>query len=130
MKVAISTDDGKVSAHFGRCPSFTLVEIMDGLVIEKKEIANPGHHPGFLPEFLKENGANMIVAGGMGMKARDLFAEADIEVKLGISGDINEIIYKIQEGYLVGGESTCTPHSGKEYGIDKSVCDHEEQHDH
>ena len=27
MKVAVSTDNGNVSPHFGRCPEFTLVEI-------------------------------------------------------------------------------------------------------
>ncbi|MCF7873072.1 MAG: dinitrogenase iron-molybdenum cofactor, partial [Candidatus Omnitrophica bacterium] len=56
MKVAISTDSGYVSQHFGRCPVFTLVECEDEKVIEKKEIPNPGHHPGYLPEFLKKEG--------------------------------------------------------------------------
>ena len=33
MKVAISTDRGFVSAHFGRCQSYTIVEIEDGRIL-------------------------------------------------------------------------------------------------
>jgi len=54
LKVAISTDGDVVSAHFGRCPSFTIVEIQDKQVVKTDTIANPGHHPGFLPQFLRE----------------------------------------------------------------------------
>ena len=49
MKIAISTDGGYVSAHFGRCPSFTIMEVEDSKLVGKEEIDNPGHHPGFLP---------------------------------------------------------------------------------
>ena len=52
MKIAISTDGNYVSAHFGRCPSFTIAEIQDSKIIKKELIDNPGHHPGYLPEFL------------------------------------------------------------------------------
>ena len=58
MRIAISTDGGTVSAHFGRCPAFTIVDIEDGKVLHKEEISNPGHHPGFLPRFLHKKGVN------------------------------------------------------------------------
>ena len=38
MKIAISTDAGFVSAHFGRCPSFTIAEIEEGKVLKIEEI--------------------------------------------------------------------------------------------
>jgi len=125
MKVAISTDGEYVSGHFGRCPEFTLLDIEDGKVIKKEVIDNPGHHPGFLPRFLKERGAGYIIAGGMGMHAKELFSEADIEPILGIEGKIQDTIDKLIAGTLKGGESICSPGAGKGYGIDKSVCDHE-----
>jgi len=37
MKVAISTDQGHVSAHFGRCPSYTIVEIEKGQILKQEE---------------------------------------------------------------------------------------------
>ncbi|MDD5665659.1 MAG: NifB/NifX family molybdenum-iron cluster-binding protein, partial [Candidatus Omnitrophica bacterium] len=73
MKVAISTDGDFVSAHFGRCPSFTLVDIENGKVVKRTEVPNPGHQPGAIPQFLHQKGANFIIAGGMGMRATSFF---------------------------------------------------------
>ena len=129
MKVAISTDGNYVSAHFGRCPSFTIVDIRESKVISKEVIGNPGHHPGYLPEFLHDKGAGYIVAGGMGQRAQILFNEKNIKTIMGISGKIEDILNQICNGTLKGGESLCKPGAGKGYGLDKTECDHEE-HDH
>ncbi|MFO8053111.1 MAG: NifB/NifX family molybdenum-iron cluster-binding protein [Candidatus Omnitrophota bacterium] len=120
MKAAISTDSGYVSQHFGRCPTFTLVECEDGKVMEKKEIPNPGHHPGYLPEFLKKEGVSVIIAGGMGQRALSLFSESGIEVIPGVDGEVDQIIDQLLKGELKGGESFCKPGRGKGYGIDKT----------
>jgi predicted Fe-Mo cluster-binding NifX family protein len=131
MRIAISTDDGSVSAHFGRCPFFTIVDIEDSRVAGKETIENPGHHPGFLPRFLRERGVNCVIAGGMGQRAEQLFLEEDIERILGISGTIDSVIDSLIAGKLKGGESLCQPGKGKGYGLDKSECDHaEEDHHH
>jgi len=126
MRIALSTDGKTVSAHFGRCPAFTIIDIEDGKVLHKEEISNPGHHPGFLPQFLHEKGVNCIIAGGMGQNAVNLFAQHKIETVVGISGTINEVIDKIVNGTLEGGESLCKPGAGKGYGLDKTECDHSE----
>lgn len=126
MKAAISTDSGMVSAHFGRCPVFTLLEIEDGKITKQEEIQNPGHEPGFLPNFLKEKGVNYIIAGGMGRRAEMLFAENNIQPIMGISGPITAVIEALCQGKLQGGESLCRPGAGKGYGIEKAECDHEE----
>ncbi len=124
MRIAISTDRGTVSAHFGRCPSFTIVDIEEGKVSRREEIANPGHHPGYLPDFLHEKGVSCIIAGGMGQRASMLFSEKGIQTIMGVSGPIDEIIGKIENGTLEGGESLCSPGAGKGYGLDKTECDH------
>ena len=124
MKIAISTDGDYVSAHFGRCPSFTIVDIEDSKVINKETIDNPGHHPGFLPQFLHEKGVGAIIAGGMGQRALGLFAEQEIEVVVGIAGAIDEVVDKIVKGTLEGGESLCKPGAGRGYGVDKTECEH------
>ncbi|MEA3490249.1 MAG: NifB/NifX family molybdenum-iron cluster-binding protein [Candidatus Omnitrophota bacterium] len=124
MRIAISTDSGSVSAHFGRCPSFTIVDIEKGEAVKREEIDNPGHHPGFLPQFLHEKGVSCIVAGGMGQNAVHLFAQQNIETVVGISGTIDEVVDKIVNGTLEGGESLCKPGAGKGYGLDKTEYDH------
>lgn len=131
MKIAISTDGDFVSAHFGRCPLFTIVDIEEGKVIDRKVEQNPGHQPGAIPEFLNNLGVKCIVAGGMGMRATGLFSDLGIKVILGVSGKIDDVIEHLKQGVLAGGESLCKPGSGKGYGLDKTVCDHpEDGHQH
>jgi len=130
LKIAISTDENMVSAHFGRCPSFTIVEVKDGEVVDRKSIDNPGHHPGFLPQFLHNEGVNAIIAGGMGMNALNLFSQVNIDTIVGISGNIDDVISKLVKGELEGGESLCNPGAGRGYGVEKTECEHEDEEDH
>jgi len=120
MKIAISTDEGTVSVHFGRCPSFTIIDLEGGKVIKREEIPNPGHHPGFLPDFFQKRGIDCIVCGGMGKRAQNLFAQKGIETLLGVQGKIDEVIDKLLKGELKEGESLCRPGQGKGYGIPKT----------
>jgi predicted Fe-Mo cluster-binding NifX family protein len=124
LKIAISTDGELVSAHFGRCPAFTIVEFESGKVISNGRIDNPGHHPGFLPQFLKEQGVNAIIAGGMGQRAQMLFDENGIKTIVGISGKVDDVAKQAVAGTLQGGESLCKPGAGKGYGLDKTSCEH------
>lgn len=125
MKYAISTDGEQVSAHFGRCPEFTILEIEKGEVTKKERVANPGHHPGFLPEFLGERGVGCIVAGGMGPRAQALFSDRKIRAILGVEGAVADVIEKLAAGTLNGGESLCSPGEGRGYGVEKTECDHD-----
>lgn len=124
MKIAISTDGESVSAHFGRCPSFTIVEFEGKETVKREVIPNPGHHPGYLPGFLREKGVECIIAGGMGQKASFLFADAGIETIVGVTGSVDDAIEMFKEGSLKGGESLCKPGAGKGYGFGKTECDH------
>ena len=128
MKIAISTDSGMVSAHFGRCPEFTIVDIDQGKVTSQETVPNPGHEPGFLPKFLHEKAVGCIVAGGMGPHAQGLFAEKGIKTIVGVTGSIEAALKDILSGQLKGGESLCTPGAGKGYGVEKSICDHSNDH--
>jgi predicted Fe-Mo cluster-binding NifX family protein len=114
MKVAISTDQGYVSAHFGRCLSYTIVEIKEGKVLSREEIPNPGHQPGFLPQYLSEKGVNCIIAGGMGHRAQGLFAQKNIEPVIGVQGTIDEVIKKFINQELEVGDDLCGHRDGLE----------------
>ncbi|MBD3264864.1 MAG: dinitrogenase iron-molybdenum cofactor [Candidatus Omnitrophica bacterium] len=129
MKFAISTDSDFVSEHFGRCPSFTLLEVEGGKVLNKEVIGNPGHHPGYIPQFLHSKGVNCIIAGGMGMRAKSFFQDLGIDTVLGVTGKVDKVIEDISRGNLKGSEGLCRPGAGRGYGIEKSECDHPEDKD-
>ena len=127
MRIAISTDGDSVSAHFGRCPSFTIVDIEESKVVKKETVDNPGHEPGFIPQFLHNKKVKCIIAGGMGRRAEGLFYEMGIQAIVGISGKVDEAIEEFSKGVLKGSQSLCKPGSGKGYGLDKTQCDHPQQ---
>jgi predicted Fe-Mo cluster-binding NifX family protein len=124
MRIAISTEGNEVSPHFGRCPAFTIVEVADGKVVGRGVIPNPGHQPGFIPQFLHEKGVRLIVAGGMGPRAVALFEDLGMEAILGVGGNVDDVIDRFLSGSLTGGPSLCRPGAGKGYGVEKAVCDH------
>jgi len=107
MKVAISTDNGYVSPHFGRCASYTIAEIKEGQVLNIEEIPNPGHEPGFLPKYLSDRGVGCIIAGGMGPRAQGLFAQNSIQAIIGIQGPVDKVIKDFISQKLKEGADMC-----------------------
>ena len=125
MKISISTDGNLVSAHFGRCPEFTVADIQGGKLIKTERIPNPGHAPGAIPEYLHDKGVERIICGGIGARAKELFNEYGIQVIAGVTGEINDVLEAFMNGTLIASdESLCVPGAGRGYGLDKTVCDH------
>jgi predicted Fe-Mo cluster-binding NifX family protein len=107
MKIAIATEAGKVCPHFGHTPAFTVAVVDRGTVTKRQELPNPGHAPGFLPRWMKDQGVELVIAGGVGSKARDLFASFGIDVIVGASGPIDQVLQAFVDGTLSGGQSLC-----------------------
>lgn len=101
MKIAIPLAEGKLSLHFGHCQSFALLDVdAEGKKILKREdLEAPPHEPGLLPRWLAERGAGVIIAGGMGRRAQDLFRQQGIEVLVGAPAETPE---KLAADYLAG----------------------------
>lgn len=110
MKIAVATDKNYVSPHFGHCEGFEIYDVEGNQVLDKDFLPNPGHRPGFLPVFLKEKGVKVMIAGGMGAAAQELFEENGIQVFLGIDGYCDNVIAKYLEGSLVSTGSVCHEH--------------------
>ncbi len=107
MRYAIATDGGQVAPHFGRCERYLLVDVDDGEVIRSEEIPNPGHAPGLLPRLLAQHRVNTVVAGGAGPRAVQLLADLGIDVCLGVSGSVEDVLAGIADGTLEPGQSAC-----------------------
>ncbi|MBN1942657.1 MAG: NifB/NifX family molybdenum-iron cluster-binding protein [Phycisphaerae bacterium] len=108
MKIAIPLAGGQLCMHFGHCEQFALVSVENGAVTETQYLTPPPHEPGLLPRWLAERGATAILAGGMGMRAQQLFAQHGIEVAVGVSaGRPEEIVAAYLAGTLATGENVC-----------------------
>jgi predicted Fe-Mo cluster-binding NifX family protein len=110
MRIAIPCVNGKLCMHFGHCEEFALVEAdAAAKSVESVEaMTPPPHEPGVLPRWLAENNVNVIIAGGMGSRAQDLFAQSGISVIVGAPcGTPEELAMAYLEGNLQTGQNTC-----------------------
>lgn len=110
MKIAVASDNGMVSGHFGHCESFVIYDTVDGKIVTSEAVPNPGHKPGFLPVFLNDKGVNVIISGGMGGGAVDIFNEKNIEVITGASGKSEDLVKSYLQGELKTTGSICHEH--------------------
>jgi predicted Fe-Mo cluster-binding NifX family protein len=110
MRIAIPLADGKLSMHFGHCERFALIDVdpTEKKILKREDIEAPPHEPGLLPKWLAERGASTIISGGMGQRARGLFAERGIQVVVGAPADTPErLIGDHLAGTLQVGENVC-----------------------
>ncbi len=110
MKIAVASEGKMVTEHFGHCEGFTLFEVENNQIIGKQFIANPGHRPGFLPNFLNDKSVNVIISRGMGGGAIEIFNEKGIEVITGASGDAETVVQNYLQGSLKSTGSVCHEH--------------------
>lgn len=110
MRLAVASDGAKVSQHFGHCDGFTMYDVENNEVKNKVFVPNPGHKPGYLPVFLKEQKTEIIIAGGMGETAQVLFNENGIEVVVGAQGIADDVVKLFIAGNLKSTGSVCTEH--------------------
>jgi len=110
MKIAVASDSGKVTEHFGHCQGFIIYDTDGKDIISRKNIPFPGHRPGFLPNFLNDQGVNVVISGGMGGGAIQIFDEKGIEVITGARGSADEAVHKYLRGSLKSSGSACHEH--------------------
>lgn len=110
MKIAIPTADGKLCMHFGHCEQFALVEVDDNnkTVSGTSYLTPPLHEPGALPRWLHEQGADVIIAAGMGQRAQGLFSQNGIKVVVGAPAEKPEdVVSAYLAGTLEVGQNIC-----------------------
>lgn len=110
MRIAVPLTDGLLSAHFGHCEQFAILDIDAGNKhIQAQELVTPPpHEPGLLPKWLAGMQVNVVIAGGMGQRAQQLFTENGIEVLCGApTGRPEELVMQHLEGRLELGRNAC-----------------------
>ncbi|MBN1554782.1 MAG: P-loop NTPase [Phycisphaerae bacterium] len=110
MKIAIPIAQGQLSLHFGHCEQFALVDVDEAqkTIRGTEYLTPPAHEPGVLPRWLHEQGANVIIAGGMGQRAQGLFQQNGINVVVGAQpGKPEDVVNAYLSGTLESGQNVC-----------------------
>jgi predicted Fe-Mo cluster-binding NifX family protein len=105
---AIPTENGQLCAHFGHCEKFAIIETEDQKIVREEYLTPPVHQPGVYPQFLAQQGVSVIISGGMGQRAQQLFAQNNIEVCMGVMAESPaKLVEQYLRGQLQTGDNLC-----------------------
>jgi predicted Fe-Mo cluster-binding NifX family protein len=117
MKVCVPTMGDKgleeiVSGHFGRAPTFTIVDLETNDV---RIVPNKSEHMGGMgkpPEKLVQEGVHVMLCSGLGPRAINMFENYGIEVFVGAQGTVRDTIELWRAGrmQMATDENACKEH--------------------
>lgn len=110
FRIALPVTGGVLSMHFGHCDEFVLFDVDKeaSRIVTQQSLTAPPHEPGVLPRWLHEQNTRLIIAGGMGVRAQQLFQQQGIEVLVGAQGgNPEEIVKAYLAGALQTGNNLC-----------------------
>lgn len=116
MKIAVPTSGGRLSPHFGRSDEFVLIDIdtASQRITSEERVVPPPHGPGVIPQWLNGFNVDVIIAGGMGVRAIQLFQAAGIKVVRGAVVETPEILVRdYLTDRLILGPDACDHQEGE-----------------
>ncbi|MBR3310352.1 MAG: FKBP-type peptidyl-prolyl cis-trans isomerase [Solobacterium sp.] len=122
MKIAVTYENGNIFQHFGRTETFKIYEIENNTVISSEVNGTEGHAHEALADFLKAQGVEVLICGGMGPGAQNALAQAGIEVYAGAEGSCDEAVEKYLKGELTSTGVNCDHHQEEQEGCDPEQC--------
>ena len=110
LLVAIPVAQGRLCPHFGHCEQFALVaaDRESKQVLGQRMVDPPPHEPGSLPKWLHDWGVDLVITGGMGRRAQQLFSQYGIGLVVGAPDESPEaIVDAYLKGTLQAGQNIC-----------------------
>jgi predicted Fe-Mo cluster-binding NifX family protein len=112
--------DETVGEHFGRVPTYTVVNLNTD---EVKIISNTSHHMGGYgdpPEIMAREGVSIMVCQGLGRRAISMFERLGITVYIGASGTVRDALNMFKQGNLQKASESdgCAKHAFKDRSHD------------
>ncbi len=110
VKIAIPVAQGMLAMHFGHSEQFAVIDVDpdEKKILSKQMLTPPAHEPGALPRWLSGLGANVIITGGMGIRAQNLFKQNGVDVVVGAPAeDPERVVQAYLDGALKTGDNIC-----------------------
>lgn len=100
MKIAVTYENGQIFQHFGHTEAFKIYTVEDGKILSSQICPTSGSGHGALAGFLRAQGVDTLICGGIGGGARNALAEAGIDLYPGAAGDADAQVLSFLEGKL------------------------------
>lgn len=122
MKIAVTHQMGEIFQHFGHTEQFKFYEVTDGEItkIEIKNTNGSGH--GALAGFLKENGVDVLICGGIGGGAQTALNQAGIKLYGGVKGSADAAVVALLSNSLTFNPDVHCDHHDHEHGEEGHTC--------
>jgi predicted Fe-Mo cluster-binding NifX family protein len=111
LRIAVPTDNGRFSTHFGGAGHFTIFDVDEAAraIVTQASCTPPPHERGAFPRWLNEQGVRVVLAGGMGPRAVQIFQHFGIETVLGIDGgEPEQLVRAYLDGTLAATGEGCS----------------------
>ena len=123
MKIAVTYQNGFIFQHFGHCETFKFYTVENNEIVSAEVISAIGSGHGALAGFLKMNGADALICGGIGGGARTALAAAGIELFPGTTGRADAAVEALLKGTLIFNPDTlCNHHHGADHNCGEHDC--------
>jgi predicted DNA-binding protein (UPF0251 family)/predicted Fe-Mo cluster-binding NifX family protein len=114
MVIAVPYAHGQVNPHFGATQAFLIAKAEGEEVVESSlyELEGMQHNHQGIAGFLKDQGVETILAGGMGYPMQEALNAAGFALYCGVSGDAVAAVGAFLRGEIEPSEATCGHHHG------------------
>ena len=124
MKIAVTYEAGQVFQHFGHSEQFKVYTVENGQVVSSQVVDTNGSGHGALAGFLRAQGVDILICGGIGGGARTALAQAGIQLYPGVSGPADQAVEALLTGTLHFNPDTVCAHHHGEHGEGHSCGGH------
>lgn len=122
MKIAVTYENGQVFQHFGHTQQFKVYTAEDGKILSDSLLNAGGSGHGALAGFLRENGVDVLICGGIGEGAKTALKNAGITLVAGASGNADEQAAAFVAGTLRHDPSVTCHHHDHDHGDGGHTC--------
>ena len=110
MRIAVTTENGVISGHFGHAKNFSVFTVENGKIASREELDTQGNHCESMPAFIKGNNIDVVITAGMGQGAVNGLASVGIQAFSGVQGNPEEAVNNFLAGKLVSAGANCAGH--------------------
>jgi predicted Fe-Mo cluster-binding NifX family protein len=105
--------DNQIGEHFGRVPTYTIVDLESNNVSVIKNTSEHMGGQGYPPEILAKEGIDIMICKGLGRRAITMFEEFGIDVYIGATGTVKDAIEAFKQNQLQKAniDNSCSQHT-------------------
>ena len=124
MKIAVTYENEQVFQHFGHTEKFKIYEVQNDEIVNMQIVNTNGSGHGALSGFLKDNGVDVLICGGIGGGAQMALLEAGIKLYGGVKGSADEAVENFAKGQLDYDPEAKCDHHDHNHGEDHTCGSH------